>query len=233
MTRIALCATTLTGAFSLVMNAIWPTNVASIARGRSCTVHHACARRCGGRRAGSMRRMRLISEATMPPNSASSRTPLATPRPNTSNPTLPRSAWPACRRGEGRALAVLKVGYGSEAEPHMRLDDDLPTTEWIVSPFGRDGQRHQAARCGLQSRRNLSSLGSGDYEFSLPAAAAGAHKAIPPIGNSHLGPVSLHHLAGVGLDLTAAVSTPNDQPDPGLGSVTERHRRTAIGLHRS
>ena len=36
--------------------------------------------------------------------------------------------------------------------------------------------------------------------------------------------------AGSGLDLTAARSAPDDQPDPGLGGVAERHRWTA-GFH--
>jgi hypothetical protein len=40
------------------------------------------------------------------------------------------------------------------------------------------------------------------------------------IGNGYLGAVALDHLRGIGLCLTAARATPNDQPDPGLGGVS-------------
>jgi len=46
---------------------------------------------------------------------------------------------------------------------------------------------------------------TGDHEINLPAAAAGAHKPFVPFGDGHLGAVALGHLAGVGLDLPAAV----------------------------
>jgi hypothetical protein len=62
------------------------------------------------------------------------------------------------------------------------------------------------------SRRSLTPLGSGDHEINLPATAVRAGKASMPIDDRCLGAVPLRHFAGVGLDLTAAVSTPYDQP---------------------
>ena len=67
--------------------------------------------------------------------------------------------------------------------------------------------------------------------MSLQAAAA--NKASMPVDDHRLGAVALRHLAGVGLDLAAAVSTPYDQPDHCGCGVAERHRWPAIGLHPS
>jgi hypothetical protein len=77
------------------------------------------------------------------------------------------------------------------------------------------------------------SPGSGDHEINLPAAAAGAGKASKPVDDRGLGAIALRHFAGVGLDLTAAVSTPYDQPH----HCRRAERRTGAahlprGLHR-
>ena len=70
-----------------------------------------------------------------------------------------------------------------------------------------------------------------NHEINLPAAAAGARKARVPVDDGGLGTVALGHFAGVGLDLTAALSTPYDQPHHRRCGVAQRHRRPAIRLH--
>jgi hypothetical protein len=70
-------------------------------------------------------------------------------------------------------------------------------------------------------------LRPADDHIDLPAAAAGAHKPLAPPRNTHLGAVPLGHLGRVGLDLTAAPSTPTDPTGPRPWGVPERHRRAA------
>ncbi len=54
----------------------------------------------------------------------------------------------------------------------------------------------------------------------LPAAAAGAHKPIAPIGYGHLGAVSLRHLAGVGLNLAIALPDHTINLTPALAAFS-------------
>jgi hypothetical protein len=42
------------------------------------------------------------------------------------------------------------------------------------------------------------------------------------------GAITLGHCSRVGLDLAATIPTPDNQPDPGLSSVAQGHRRAAL-----
>jgi hypothetical protein len=72
-------------------------------------------------------------------------------------------------------------------------------------------------------KRGLPSLRSADDHIHLPAAATGAHKPLAPFGNSRLGAIPLGHLGGIRFDLTAAVSTPYNQPHAS-GQVVQKSR---------
>ena len=39
------------------------------------------------------------------------------------------------------------------------------------------------------------------------------------------------NLGGIGLNPMTAIRAPNDQPDAGIGSVAERHRRAVLRFH--
>jgi hypothetical protein len=45
------------------------------------------------------------------------------------------------------------------------------------------------------------------------------------------GTVPGSHLGGIRLDLMLTVLAPNDEPDAGSGSATQRHRRAGLGFH--
>jgi hypothetical protein len=78
---------------------------------------------------------------------------------------------------------------------------------------------------------NATGARASNHDIHLPAAAFGADQPLAPIGHGRFGAVPLGHLGRVGLDLMAAILTPDDQPDAGGGSVAERHRRAALGFH--
>ncbi len=136
--------------------------------------------------------------------------------------------------------------WGSEAEARTSsgVTGGVPTTEG--SRYGPKRSRAsslQAARCRLQpgGRRGLwlktntstgrnSPLRPTDDHIHLPAAAHGANKPIAPFEEGRLSAPdrSPRHLAGGGLCLTAARSTPDNQPDARLDGVPERHRRAVV-----
>jgi hypothetical protein len=71
-------------------------------------------------------------------------------------------------------------------------------------------------------------LRSGDDHVDVAAAAFGAHQPFRPIGHRRFGTVTFRHLARVGFDLVLAGLAPDDEPNPGAGSIGEGHRLTRL-----
>jgi hypothetical protein len=72
---------------------------------------------------------------------------------------------------------------------------------------------------------------SGYDHIDLTTAAFGADEPGAPIEHRPNRAVPLGHLSRVGLDLVLTVLAPNDKPELGSGSATQRHRRAGFGLH--
>jgi hypothetical protein len=79
----------------------------------------------------------------------------------------------------------------------------------------------------MQARGVAVSVQGEDLGQGVSAASKciiGADQPLSPIRHSRFGAVPLGHLGRVGLNLVAAILAPNDQPDAGGGSISERHR---------
>jgi hypothetical protein len=59
---------------------------------------------------------------------------------------------------------------------------------------------------------------------------AGTYQPLPPIEHGRFGAVPSGHLGGIGLDLMAAIPTPDNEANAGTNSVAERHRRARFGF---
>jgi hypothetical protein len=91
------------------------------------------------------------------------------------------------------------------------------------------GQRDVKSQCmaslGEERADDRYAVASRSPPYQSAGCAAGADPPLAPIEHGRFVAIPSSHLGGAGLDLMAAILAPNDQPDAGSGSVTERHRR--------
>ena len=78
----------------------------------------------------------------------------------------------------------------------------------------------------------LSPPGTGEDEVDIVRAAGGADEPLVPVADGGIGAVTGGLCGGIRLGLAAAGLAPHDQPDLSRSGPSQRHRRTAVGLHR-
>jgi len=74
--------------------------------------------------------------------------------------------------------------------------------------------------------------GTGEDEVDIVRAAGGADEPLVPVADGGIGDVTGGLCGGIRLGLAAAGLAPHDQPDLSRSGPSQRHRRTAVGLHR-
>jgi hypothetical protein len=75
-------------------------------------------------------------------------------------------------------------------------------------------------------------LGPGEDEVDLAAAALAADKPLVPVQDGQLGAVALGQRGRVGLDLVATIAAPHDEPHMSSRSAAQRCRRAGVAVHR-
>ena len=126
-------------------------------------------------------------------------------------------------RRAGIELPLLVLGPLTETQIRIALDQRItmgvvgPEELELVCRVARD--RDVAIHLKLDTGMGR----MGVTESELPRVVEMEHGRFGAIPSSHLG--------GIGLDLVAAISAPDDQPDLVRGGGAERHRWAGLGFH--